>query len=180
MLCEKCKKNNATVFYREIINGKEKKYSLCSECAAEMENSGEISLNNETIFDSFFEDYNPITDLFSSLFTPAYLTSPSQKKVKRCNLCGSTFDDLVSSGKVGCTKCYEVFSEELAPSINRIHGSTKHIGKLSKKIKEESEKKKKISSLEQDMKAAIKSQEFERAAEIRDQLRELRNSEGGC
>ena len=37
MLCEKCKKNEASVFYRENINGKERKYSLCPECAAELE-----------------------------------------------------------------------------------------------------------------------------------------------
>ena len=40
MLCEKCSKNEATVFYREIVNGKEKKYSLCSDCAAKLEKEG--------------------------------------------------------------------------------------------------------------------------------------------
>ena len=33
MLCERCKKNNATVFYRESINGKERSLSLCEKCA---------------------------------------------------------------------------------------------------------------------------------------------------
>ena len=34
MLCEKCKKRTATVFYNENINGKTRSYSLCAECAA--------------------------------------------------------------------------------------------------------------------------------------------------
>lgn len=45
MLCEKCKKNEASVFYRENINGKERKYSLCPECAAELEKNGEIKFS---------------------------------------------------------------------------------------------------------------------------------------
>ena len=36
MLCEKCKKRTATVFYNENINGKTRSYSLCAECAAKM------------------------------------------------------------------------------------------------------------------------------------------------
>ena len=37
MKCEKCQKNEATVFYRENINGKEAKYHLCPKCASELE-----------------------------------------------------------------------------------------------------------------------------------------------
>jgi len=36
MICDKCKKNTAQVYYTENINGKETKYALCHECAAEM------------------------------------------------------------------------------------------------------------------------------------------------
>ena len=42
MLCEKCKKRTATVFYNENINGKTKSYSLCAECAAKMREAGEL------------------------------------------------------------------------------------------------------------------------------------------
>ena len=40
MLCERCKKNTATVFYEENINGESRSYSLCSECASELKKSG--------------------------------------------------------------------------------------------------------------------------------------------
>ena len=42
MLCEKCKKRTATVFYNENINGKTRSYSLCAECAAKMREAGEL------------------------------------------------------------------------------------------------------------------------------------------
>ena len=42
MLCEKCKKNKATVFYEENINGKKRSYSLCEDCAAELQKSGDV------------------------------------------------------------------------------------------------------------------------------------------
>ena len=43
MICERCKKKEATVFYEENINGATRSYSLCSECAAELNKSGDLS-----------------------------------------------------------------------------------------------------------------------------------------
>ena len=41
MICESCKKNEATVFYEESINGTKRSYSLCAACAAAKEKDGE-------------------------------------------------------------------------------------------------------------------------------------------
>ena len=174
MICEKCKKNEATVFYRENVNGKEKKYALCGDCAAKLEKDGEINLSSELTFGSFFSD-DPVIDLFGTLFAPSFALAPKAEK-KKCTLCGSTFDELVNMGKVGCPKCYEVFSAELEPTVRRIHGKTKHSGRAPGKFRAKLDKVKQIASLESEMKDAIKSQNFERAAEIRDQLKDIRES----
>ena len=42
MLCERCKKKDATFYYHENVNGAEKTYSLCRDCADEMEKRGEF------------------------------------------------------------------------------------------------------------------------------------------
>ena len=177
MLCERCSKNEATVFYREIVNGKEKEYSVCPECAAKLEKEGKISFSTDLPFGDFFSDYDPVGSLFGSLFAPSFALQPKNTDRKKCTLCGSTFEELVETGKVACPKCYEVFAEELEPTIRSIHGKTKHTGRAPGKFRAKIDKMRQISALENEMKDAVKAQNFERAAEIRDQLKILKDSE---
>ena len=178
MLCEKCKKNEATVFYRESVNGKERSLALCPECAKEAKNKGEIEdvFEHESFFGSgFFDDTFAGADkLFGSLFGMRELPGRTKEKVKKCPLCGSTFSDLVNTGKAGCPECYVTFAEELSPTISRIHGTTSHVGGAPADYKKDREKKEKIRTLEAELKAAVKNEEYERAAKLRDELRAAR------
>ena len=66
----------------------------------------------------------------------------------------------------------------LLPSIRRIHGKTQHSGKTADVIQEKAEIKEKtkeeiIAELKEEMQKAIEEQNFERAAEIRDSIKEL-------
>ena len=132
MLCERCKKNDATVFYRESVNGKQKSLSLCSECAEKAGKAGELDdefLSGGFMKTGFFDDPFLGTDkLFGSLFGTHSLPGKTSEKVKKCSLCGATFNDLVNSGRAGCPECYKTFAEELNPTISRIHGTTSHVG----------------------------------------------------
>ncbi len=183
MLCERCKKNEASVFYRESVNGKQKSLSLCSECADKARKSGELDdefMNGGFMETGFFEDPFFGTDkLFGSLFGTHALPGKTSEKVKKCSLCGSTFNDLVNAGKAGCPECYKTFAEELNPTISRIHGTTSHVGGAPSTFKKSREQKEKIKSLEAELKAAVKDENYERAAEIRDELRELRGEKEG-
>lgn len=172
MLCEKCKKNNATVFYEESINGKTRSYSLCADCAKELEKNGEISLQH-TPADGFFGTlgFGNINDsLFSSLFGLPENTRTSQKT---CPLCHATFDDFRRHGKAGCPLCYNTFADELRGTVRSIHGSVKHIGRAPAKFKKRSENRTRLSELKQKLKNAIADENFEAAAELRDQIRAL-------
>ena len=99
MLCSKCHKNEASVYFKQNINGEIREYALCSHCAAEAE-LGFAPLN-----------------LFSSMFDQ----SVAKSERKRCTLCSSTFDEIKRNGKVGCAECYSVFARELKPMIENIH-----------------------------------------------------------
>lgn len=182
MLCERCKKNEANYHYREYVNGTEKAYHLCAECAAELEKSGEIkNIGKDTMFDGFFGG-NDLNSVFTSLFAPSKRENrnsvQSPERVK-CTLCGASFEELAREGKVGCPKCYEIFGEELERSIARIHGRTSHTGREPMKYKEKNESKRKIESLEHELKEAVKSENYERAAELRDELKLLRTAAEG-
>lgn len=182
MLCERCKKNEANYYYHESVNGAEKTYHLCAECAKELEKSGEIkNFAKDNFMDSFFtKELDSMNSVFSSLFSPAY----SQGKLKnpertKCSLCGATFDELARDGKTGCPKCYEVFADELDASIRRIHGRSSHTGRAPFKFREKNETKQKLHQLEKDLKEEIRNENYERAAELRDEIKALRAADEG-
>ncbi len=180
MLCERCKKNEANYYYRENVNGTEKAYHLCAECAGELEKSGEIKgIGNDSVFDGFFGG-NELNSVFASLFAPSARekrnTVRSPEKTK-CSLCGAVFEELAREGKAGCPKCYEVFADELEHSIARIHGRTRHTGKEPLKYKEKNETKRKIASLESELKEAVAAENYEQAALLRDEIKGLREAE---
>ena len=176
MLCERCKKKEATFYYHENVNGTEKTYSLCRDCADELEKNGE--------FKTFGKDFAPFENLFfhdpleniGSLFAPAKTRQLAERgNAKKCPLCGMTLADFSRDGKAGCPTCYEAFADELEPAIGRIHGRTSHNGRAPSKFREKTELKNRIRVLEAEQKEAIKTENYERAAEIRDELKNLRS-----
>lgn len=160
MLCSECKKNNATVFYQQTINGKVTELSLCPACA---------------------EKHGLLTggSLFSELFNvPTFLTK-SHTSSKKCTLCGSNETNFIKNGKVSCPECYTVFAEELAAPIKRIHGNVSHIGRAPAKFKKQNDKKRELDELKRQLSEAVKNEEYENAAVIRDKIKELESNKGG-
>lgn len=97
----------------------------------------------------------------------------------RCPKCGSSFNDIVREGRVGCAECYKVFYNELKPSLQRIHGQIHHSGKIASTAEPVSEEEAKIDEkeeLKKQMNEAVAAQNFELAAQLRDRIKEL---EGG-
>ena len=169
MLCEKCKKNTATVFYEETVNGNKRSYSLCAECAAAMEKEGELSLGHELFALPSFGNLHD--GLFGGLFGQI---PPTQRKV--CPTCGASFGDLKQSGRVGCPDCYTAFADELGGTIRSIHGNVKHVGRSPARHRRDREKKDRLDELKKQMQTAIADENFELAATLRDQIRELGES----
>lgn len=165
MKCQKCGANNANTHVKTIINGEFKEYDLCSECA------GKLGYTN-----MFAGMENDFSNLLGSFFTNVL---PARTQATRCEFCGSTYPEIAKSGQVGCANCYTLFAEQLYPSIRRIHGNTTHCGKNSGRAAKaeakpaEMTKEEKIRDLKAQQEQAVQEQNFERAAELRDQIKEL-------
>ena len=158
MLCQSCEKRQASTHIKTILNGELREFDLCPECAAKLG------------YGSFFNNFGfDIDKLFGSFMD----SNEGRKKTKRCNFCGSSFDEIAKTGKVGCAHCYEEFYDELLPSIRRIHGRTNHTGKLARSAGTEVKVKNEIAKCKAELEQAIKTQEFEKAAELRDKIKEL-------
>lgn len=166
MKCQKCGANNANTHIKTIINGEFKEYDLCSECAKKMG------------YTNVFGDFeNEFSSLLGSFFGNVL---PARTQASRCDFCGSTYAEIAKSGHVGCARCYDVFGEQLLPSIRRMHGNTTHCGKKSgraeniKEFKPEEETaEQKIAKLKAELDKAVAEQNFERAAELRDKIKEM-------
>jgi protein arginine kinase activator len=126
-----------------------------------------------------FEPFS-VDSFFGNLLGAGATALNSIAGVDRCSYCGSSFNDIINSGKVGCANCYEKFDDRLAPSIEKLHGRTKHVGKFvtytSEPEVEQEKAKNEVSPAEKlkaDLKLAIQEQRFEDAAVIRDKIKEL-------
>ena len=97
-----------------------------------------------------------------------------QDRASECSFCGLTFDGFRQTGRLGCPHCYETFSGHLPRLLRRIHGSTKHVGKIYlPPDPTASDMEKRLEGLRRKLERAVQSEDFERAAEIRDQIRSL-------
>lgn len=176
MLCEKCKKRTATVFYNENINGKSRSYSLCAECASKMRDSGELQ-DVTSMVGSFADPFSELHDQFFSGFfgIPTLRGSVPEQK---CPNCGTTYGEIAKSGKVGCPVCYETFGEELSGLLRSVHGTTAHTGSVPSRHRAKRERADKLKTLRRDLDNAIKAEEYERAATLRDEIRSLEQENG--
>lgn len=162
MKCQKCSEHEATTHVKRIINGKAEEYYLCQDCASQL-GYGNIFAGIPFPLESFLGNY--LVDG----------SGKGQQSVRetRCPLCGSSFQDIASSGKVGCARCYTVFYEKLLPSLQRIHGKTRHVGKIPASEGPKAVQRKKLDELKKKMAAAVDSQDFEAAAALRDEIKAL-------
>lgn len=164
MLCQNCKKNEATTHIKRIVNGETTQAHLCSECAK--------SLGYDTMFSDFGFGFS---DMLRSFFNEPVMASLGSHEL-RCERCGSTFNDIVRSGKIGCADCYETFYDKLLPSLERLHGKTSHEGKIpnrSPEIKKKSE----LEELHEELDKAVSEQEYEKAAQLRDKIKALESED---
>ena len=158
MLCEKCGKRMATTHIHTVINGNVYDKNLCEQCAMEQG----VNLYPK----------NSLSDMLASIFT-RFIVDRSQNE-KRCPVCGATFGDVANSGKAGCAECYNTFKTELLPYLQRVHGSTKHIGKIPNRaplaVKTDEET---VEGLRSKLNQLIREEKYEEAAVIRDKIKRL-------
>ena len=151
MLCEKCGKNNATVLYTQIINGKKSSINICSKCA-----SGE----------SLFENFGSLLSF-----------GGRNESAAACPLCKMTLAEFTRKGRMGCGKCYDTFRAQAKSMLQKIHGTPVHTAVSEKTVQEpkaEVQKKEKseIDILKEKLQEAISAEKYEEAAKIRDEIRE--------
>ncbi|MBQ5615774.1 MAG: UvrB/UvrC motif-containing protein [Peptococcaceae bacterium] len=176
MYCELCKKNPATIHYTKIVNVYKEERHLCEQCANSLKEPGG---GFPTL--GLMPDFS-MADFIGGFFNPESQSQPFVQKNMTahdaCPMCGMTAGEFRRVGRVGCSNCYSYFAEYMPGLIQRIHGNSRHTGKVPVRGEAKLAEKQKIVQLRQALQQAISEEQFERAAELRDEIRRL-EQEGG-
>jgi protein arginine kinase activator len=98
---------------------------------------------------------------------------------KSCPMCGITFFEFRSQGRLGCPHDYVNFEKELEPLIANIHGATTHVGRRPSRppradgggLPDDTGELTSLIGLRRRMKDAIECEDYEMARELRDSIR---------
>ncbi|MDR0381986.1 MAG: UvrB/UvrC motif-containing protein [Oscillospiraceae bacterium] len=164
MLCQHCGQHEATRFYRTTVNGKTQELSLCPNCAAAA--GLEIELSQK--FPAFLDDMPAILSDMMGLRAPA-----GRQARQVCPSCGVNLQEISRTGKAGCATCYSHFQAVLLPYIRKMHGNAVHTGRAPAGQRAALRRRNERARLETQLQEAINTQAFERAAELRDEIRRL-------
>jgi len=96
----------------------------------------------------------------------------------QCANCGLSYRDFSRAGRLGCSQCYERFGERLDPVLRRIHSSSQHTGKVPARSGSTIKLRRDLHELRELLLRAVRAEEFERAAALRDEIRELEKELG--
>ncbi|MCI8412840.1 MAG: hypothetical protein HFE47_01915 [Clostridia bacterium] len=158
MLCDECGKREATYHSIKKINGETTERHLCSECQKKL--------------GSGFMKMSGLNNLFGTL--SGFFDEPRLQKREEyiCSACGTTGNEFLHSGFVGCSECYKEFAPLIMPVIKRMQGDVSHVGKVPLGV--ENSVSAEYERLKKELDKAIELEEYEQASIIRDRMRQLK------
>jgi protein arginine kinase activator len=157
MLCDVCHKNIATVHLTEIVDDKVVEMHICQKCA---------QLKAEEL-----KEQLSIADLLGGLVDME--GEIKEKVILKCSCCGLSYEEFKKKGRLGCRDCYITFKQRLLTLLKRIHGATRHTGKVPLIVDEAVSCESKLRDLREKLLRSIKLEEYERAARLRDEIKKL-------
>lgn len=159
MLCQDCKEHEASVHLTQIVNNEKTILSLCKDCAAK---KGFHSPLDNVPF--------PLSEILSGLIKQDHLEDKKSVENLICPSCKLSFENFIQQGRFGCGECYRTFRSRLEPIMRKIHGSSLHKGKLPASETNDMLPIREEERLEKELKKAVETEDFERAADLRDKL----------
>ena len=168
MKCQKCDQK-ATFHITELTGGKPQELHLCEEHARDYLTQPDASEGE--------------TPSLAGALAEQLVVGQTAEELKRldqraCPVCGITFHDFRNQGRLGCPHDYVFFAKELQPLVVNIHGEAEHSGKRPKRMQGDTDQKTELIRLRREMKAAVAAEEYERASQLRDQIKYIEQGSG--
>jgi protein arginine kinase activator len=163
MKCDLCN-NQAIHHLTEIKGGKPHERHLCEKCAAK--NEGSLA-----------KGHTPLTELLTNFVTAH--SGLNKEPTITCEQCGVTWSDFREKGLLGCEHDYVAFEKNLTPVLQRAHeNATHHIGKVPTRRGGSgvpARRQLDLSKLRKELSRAVEAEDYERAAKLRDQIKQAEN-----
>src|SRR5262245_44166019 len=163
MKCQQCEKP-ATFHITELTGPEPQELHLCEGCAKSYLTQGESA--------------TPVAPTLANVLAKQLQIGKAAEELAKldqraCPVCGITFFEFRNQGRLGCPHDYVFFERELTPLIANIHGESRHVGKHPPGRAGASDQQTELIRLRREMEDAKTKEHYERAAKIRDQIREL-------
>ncbi len=151
MKCEICGSGEGKIKYTQMINGEKIEFHICEACAKKkgFQTAG------------------------GSEQGKAKEERKEQMEKEKCPVCGWQLSDIEKHGKLGCPQCYNSFRTYISKLVAEVHGESKHKGKAPVFDKRKLALKMKIREVRRELETAIKKEEYQLAAQLRDKIRNL-------
>src|SRR5688572_29794013 len=164
MKCQQCEKP-ATFHITELTGGQPQELHLCETCAKTYLTQGDSG-------------NTPVAPTLANVLAKQLQIGKAAEELAKldqrsCPVCGISFYEFRNQGRLGCPHDYVYFERELTPLIANIHGETQHIGKRPRGHEGGTDEQTQLIRLRREMDDAKQKEHYERAAKIRDQIREL-------
>lgn len=148
MKCTNCGKNNASYHYRYNINGNITEAHLCPDCAAKMGENVEMDMDK--VFNDAFRDFDNMFDGFFGGFFGRRSLNPF--------------------GSFGLPT---MMMPRLAFAPAKTEEAEEKPAEKRTEVDAELSKRREVNELREQMRAAAEAEDYERAAEIRDKIKEM-------
>jgi protein arginine kinase activator len=165
MKCQQCDKP-ATFHITELTGGKPQELHLCEDHARQYLTASSTEPTPTGGMAAVLAQQMAIGQTAEEL---------AQLDQQSCPVCGITFFEFRSQGRLGCPHDYVCFQTQLEPLIVNIHGESEHIGKRPRHPAGGSERRTQLIRLRREMKEAIDEEHYERASALRDEIQRIEN-----
>ena len=155
MTCQRCR-DVAKVHTTEMVDGRRRELHLCLACAVDA-GVAPPEVPPALALDAVVQGLI-LAHVGELVGTLAELSCPD---------CGTRFMEFRAEGRLGCPNDYEVFAGGLRPLLTRVHGASRHVGKLPRRRGGAPGRLR----LRARLREAVALEDYEQAARLRDQLR---------
>ncbi|MEN1681580.1 MAG: UvrB/UvrC motif-containing protein [Planctomycetota bacterium] len=166
MKCQQCEKP-ATIHITDLVDGVSEVH-LCENCAKDF-----LSPTQE-------EESPEVVPAMGGLLQQLAVSETAEELARLdervCPVCGISFLEFRKQGRLGCPHDYTHFAEELEPLLINIHGEPTHVGKSPKHSGAHAEQQTQLIRLRREMKDAIATEDYERASQLRDEIKGIEES----
>ena len=172
MKCDRCEQTAGIEIVVMKDGADSKTMHLCAGCA---QDALIVSLSDSKENPEGFLYYQDnLKKLLGAIFDETEeAEGEAQEDEHHCSFCGSSYADIMHTGRFGCDRCYVEFQDRIRETLRMTQGATSHIGdvppsyKRLKEIHDEIEKKKQL------LNDLILSEDYETAAVLRDEVKLL-------